>query len=1320
MADYDGGTASVRIRPNMARFTTDLDADLRRVQATFEVACRVGDIDDSDLQAWRAAQEANAVSVSVTTDTSAADRAIANLSRSHTSLVRQLGVPLLLSVGMAGIDPAIATLGALSTSILQLAEAGLVLPGVIGGAVASIGTFKVGISGVSDAYDAVIKSADGSAASIKAADEAMASLAPNARDFLREFIDIKGEFEDNSIQQNLFAGWDEGLRGLFDNSGGILKSGMESIATGLNDNINTLFDSLGSESGQGILERILGNTSETQTRISAAIDPIVRAVGTLTAAGTDTLPRLADAITDASNRFATWIETADQDGSLAAWMDEGITAGGDFLGILGNLGDSFASIARNAGGEGLLGTIERLTGEWSDWLDTAEGQREVAQFFDDAREAAAEWIPILMELPNLLGGVIDAGRSIGEVVLPPLQTIAQVLGDYPWLIEAAIGAFVFTKAIDGVSSLANALSVVLPGAATRGATGVTAALAGITAPGWLIALLAGGSAGLVANGVRQQVEQGANFPEGRVPRLDSQGNRVPNNNQTQYSGGGGSFDTTPSEWAQQAPDTAERQRRLDYNKNNIPYEDLFKPFTPPIAGSYAEGGYTDWEASQGRPALLHGREFVQQASAVAKYGVPFMNAVNEGRLPAFEGGGYIDQYGNPVTGGMLPGPLGGPAPQQPGGGGLMSAFGSLLSGFQAPIGNALSLGSGLLQTPGGGGDASSTPAGPYNGFSSQLAAVPGLIGLLGGMGGSNPGADLMQWGSNTGDWLGNFAANTFMEFGSTLYQGALGMFGLENSILSPNNLYNQAFQQGLGYYGDLSGDLMGQSGSAGGASGALDPKKLREAQDKITDADTNVAVTQARLGELSADADESQRIYANAQLEKAKREAGQARLDFGVLQQGGPSRTGAVLPGGTNPYVATLQPGQTVSMDTVANWPRLYAPGGDGQAPVVPAALQGFVKQFGSGSLTAGTRDDGGTLHQAGFAFDISGDPGDMQALSEYVRDNLSGSTLQLIYSGIRGNGELAAGGRVGPGYYNGHSDHVHWAIAPGMFRDGGHTGGNPSDPIPAILHGNEFVQRSSAVQKYGVEFMAALNEGRVDPNMLPQYAIGGYVEEGPARAYQAAMRYAPTPPPRPRPDFDPGAGARQLDPQPSRPSPATPRREAAAPPTAVPPEAAAPPAEAATPGRQATPAPGFQLNAPAPSSTDHNLAGIDMAIDSTASTLGSIAAQAASMGMAAGGAGAGAGGVGSMIQGGAQQVGKIAKNVVNVLSSAGVGNTLLGDPTAPVYGAVGIPAQRQPDTWPGGGGGRTYNAYGHNTLDVIREFRVMDAQDSQGYYANL
>ncbi|CAN5147426.1 hypothetical protein BH11ACT6_BH11ACT6_34960 [soil metagenome] len=1314
MADYDGGSASVRIRPNMARFTTDLDADLRRVQATLEVACRVGNIDDADLQAWRGMQEANDVSVRVTTDTSAADRAIANLSSSHSGLARQLGVPLLLSVGMAGIDPAIAALGALSTSVLQLAEAGLVLPGIIGGAIASIGTFKVGIEGVSDAYDAVIKSADGSAASIKAADDAMASLAPNAQAFLREFIDIKGEFEDNEIQQNLFAGWDEGLRGLFDNSGGILKSGMESIATGLNDNISTLFDSLGSDQGQGILERILGNTSETQTRISAAIDPIVRAVGTLTAAGTDTLPRLADAITDASNRFATWIETADQDGSLAGWMDEGITAAGDFLGILGNLGDSFASIARNAGGEGLLGTIERLTGEWSDWLDTAEGQREVAQFFDDAREAAAEWLPILGDLPGMIGGVIDAGRTIGEVVLPPLQTIADVLADYPWLLEAAISAFVFTKAMTGVQALADAMSVGLPGAANKGAVGIAGALSRVAVPAWLAFLVA-------SNGpdIEQQI---ANF----IP-----GGQTFNNLPNPGDAGKAARDWVDSTVAVPpipampgtapgvAPSTIiapgpaiQPPPGADSPTSNNPF------FLP----GYATGGYTDWESSQGRPALLHGREFVQQASAVAKYGVPFMNAVNEGRLPAFEGGGYIDQYGNPVTGGMLPGPLGGPAPQQPGGGGgLMSAFGSLLSGLQAPIGNALSLGSGLLQTPGSAGDASSTPAGPYNGFSSQLAAVPGLIGLLGGMGGSNPGADLMQWGSNTGDWLGNFAANTFMEFGSTLYQGALGMFGLENSILSPNNQYNQAFQQGLGYYGDLSGDLMGQSGSAGGASGALDPKKLREAQDKITDADTNVAVTQARLGELSADADESQRIYANAQLEKAKREAGQARLDFGVLQQGGPSRTGAVLPGGANPYVATLQPGQTVSMDTVANWPRLYAPGGDGQAPVVPAALQGFVKQFGSGSLTAGTRDDGGTLHQAGFAFDISGDPGDMQALSEYVRDNLSGSTLQLIYSGIRGNGELAAGGRVGPGYYNGHSDHVHWAIAPGMFRDGGHTGGNPSDPIPAILHGNEFVQRSSAVQKYGVEFMAALNEGRVDPNMLPQYAIGGYVQEGPARAYQAAMRYAPTPPPRPRPDFDPGAGARQLDPQPNRPTPATPPRESAAPPAALPPEAAAPPAEAATPGRQAAPAPGFQLNAPPPSSTDHNLPGVDMAIESTASTLGSIAAQAASMGMAAGGGGAGAGGVGSMIQGGAQQVGKIAKNVVNVLSSFGVGNVTMGDPTAPVYGTVGIPAQRQPDTWAGGGGGnRTYTAHGLNTRDVIREFRIMDAEDQQGHYANV
>lgn len=1370
MADYDGGSASIRMRPNMSGFSTELDAQLRRVEATVEVAARVGDIDDATLTAWRAEQEAREVNVRVTTDTSAIDRAIGELNRSVGSLGGGGFSPggLLLGLSPALIDPVIASVGALSTSVLQLAEAGLVLPGAIGGTVASIGTFKLGLNGMEDAYKALEKAQDGSAKSAQAANKAMAELAPNARDFLTEFMDIKTEFMDNNVQQNLFADLATSARELASRDLPILKTGLADIATGLNDNIKTLFSSLGSEQGQGILDRILGNTAEAQTRLSAVIDPLVRGLGTLTAAGTDALPALADALGVASQRFATFIETADKDGSLKKWIDEGIDAAGNLLGTVKNIGDAFVSIARNAGGDGLLGTLNDLTGRFADWLHTAEGQNSVRQFFDDARDAAAEWLPILGDIPGLIGGIIDAGREIAEVVVPPLRDISHFLAEHPGLITAAVAAFAAFESIKGVvavtttlTTLSTLLSTGLPAAAGTGAAGVSAALAGIVAPAWLIALLSGGSvaASQWFNNwsdshpeVQRRDDQGRLIP-GRESQGGPQPGQLPRNRGGYFERAGTpppppartndipsevrptpapppGYVPTPGTPAEQLPGAPAAQRPpLVWPGGPVPGQ----PKNPLLAPEFAGGGESNGPTT-GYPAILHGREFVQQASAVAKYGVPFMNAINEGRidprtLPMFDTGGYIDEHGNPIyPGGALPGPVG-PAPQQAPGG-LMSAFGSFLSGIQAPIGNALALGQGIAgQIPGAGG---ATPglqtqhgagtlapggaAQSFNGFSNPLASVPGLWGLAGAMGGQNPASDLMKWGSNTADWLGKFVSNTAMKFGTTLWQGALGMVGLENSILSPNNAYVKAAMEGLGYYGDLSGSLAGDGTTGGKTAKGATAKQLREATDRIADRDAAVEIAEARLRELSPDASESQRLSAQNARDKAVREAAEARDDMASLQQGGGTVLNPTGAGGASAYALAPSGGSGAERWRPAVMAALQQVGGrygitnyDGWADALIGQIN-FESDGNPGALNPKDSDGLpaiglGQFKQATFnAHNITGgsiDDGVAQiyAMIDYVASRY-GQNAAGVPNGINQGHGYAAGGEVQG------------------------IGGPTSDLVPSLLTAKEHVFSVADVEAMGGQdnvyaFRAALHSGAISRN-----AAGGAPILTPAQqqAWNAAMQHAPTPP---RPSFDDGQRAQTMNPRPALPPAPAAQAPSAAPVAPAPPTAVTDPTPAA-PGAGRAPAPVFTTNAPAPSSYDHNLKAINTAIDSTAATLGNIAAQAASMGMSsagaiAPGAGMASGLVSSMIQGGAQQAGKIAKNVVNVGSSALVGTVTLGDATAPVYGTPALEAQPQPHTLMSSRPGTQIGGiYGHNTQDVFRELRVMEAQDQQGSFAGL
>lgn len=78
---------------------------------------------------------------------------------------------------------------------------------------------------------------------------------------------------------------------------------------------------------------------------------------------------------------------------------------------------------------------------------------------------------------------------------------------------------------------------------------------------------------------------------------------------------------------------------------------------------------------------------------------------------------------------------------------------------------------------------------------------------------------------------------------------------------------------------------IGPNGEAGTYS-APDAKALREAQQKVDDADVRVKEAEAKQRELEADAKESQKLSAQADVDKAKREAADARADLDEVKKG--------------------------------------------------------------------------------------------------------------------------------------------------------------------------------------------------------------------------------------------------------------------------------------------------------------------------------------------------------------------------------------------------------------------------------------------------
>jgi hypothetical protein len=309
-----------------------------------------------------------------------------------------------------------------------------------------------------------------SIASTVAAAAALDNLAPGAAQFVKTLVGMREQFRGlrTDVQQALFAGLSDEIKTLVDNDLPVLDRGLTNVATGINANFVQLFRSLGSTQSQGLLDRILGNSAEAQKRFTAAIDPIVHSIETLTGGSSDALPRIADGIGKVADRFDHFITEADKDGRLAKWIDEGTDGFTSMGNTLLNIGGIFTALTKAAGGGGLLGILEQNSKRLSDFLNSTKGQDQLRKFFADARAELDKWAPILRDLPGIIGGVVSAAQEGSGVVMGVLRPVSQILGEHPQLVKDIALAFLIWKTVPPlVGGVTNSL-----GALSRGLTEV--------------------------------------------------------------------------------------------------------------------------------------------------------------------------------------------------------------------------------------------------------------------------------------------------------------------------------------------------------------------------------------------------------------------------------------------------------------------------------------------------------------------------------------------------------------------------------------------------------------------------------------------------------------------------------------------------------------------------------------------------------------------------------------------------------------------------------------------------------------------------------
>lgn len=294
--------------------------------------------------------------------------------------------------------------------------------------------------------------------------EAMDKLAPSGREFIQTLFDMRPALRQfaNDIQQPLLVGTGEAFKNMF-NSPAIqtnLKTGMAGLAVQMNGIINDTLGRLGSQRSGDLISRLFGNTTDATQRFrTQVLGPLTDGLGTLVAAGSDSIPRVASALGDVAGRFDNFITKADKDGSLKHWIDQGLDAFTQAGRIVSNLMSSLEGISRAFGGSFLI-NIDNLTAKLSRFLNSAQGQQDLTNFISQTKIAFQQWEPILKEIPDMLKVAFDTGRTVIAGFLPAIQLVVDIFRTCPGLIQGVATAFVAWKTIGPiVTALQGAMNI---------------------------------------------------------------------------------------------------------------------------------------------------------------------------------------------------------------------------------------------------------------------------------------------------------------------------------------------------------------------------------------------------------------------------------------------------------------------------------------------------------------------------------------------------------------------------------------------------------------------------------------------------------------------------------------------------------------------------------------------------------------------------------------------------------------------------------------------------------------------------------------------
>ena len=266
-----------------------------------------------------------------------------------------------------------------------------------------------------DAQEAFNQSTQSGVAAIDELEEALANLSPSARLFVETVRGMSAEWRDLrlAVQESLFSGLHTEIRELADLYLPSLKEGLSGIATEINGGLKYALDSLMSDGARENLDKIMEMTRISIGPLIQGLTDLAGALGNIATVGSEFLPGIADSFANSMAEFKAWTGSDDGQNRIRDYIAESIRTFDkvwEFLKAFKRvLGGIFAT--SDEAGETMLQSLTDSMNSFADWMETAEGQARMGEFWEAVRVA-------ITDIMNMIGTAIKLVDKIAAIMDP--------------------------------------------------------------------------------------------------------------------------------------------------------------------------------------------------------------------------------------------------------------------------------------------------------------------------------------------------------------------------------------------------------------------------------------------------------------------------------------------------------------------------------------------------------------------------------------------------------------------------------------------------------------------------------------------------------------------------------------------------------------------------------------------------------------------------------------------------------------------------------------------------------------------------------------